>query len=53
MTPENDNSDAVAPHGTATPKNENILLNWILMIAGMGAIAFVATYLPAIFAMLK
>ncbi len=53
MTPENDNPDAVAPLSTATPKNENILLNWILMIVGMGAIAFVGTYLPALFAMFK
>lgn len=53
MTQDTENPQAVTPLVTATPKRENILLNWILMSVGMGAVGLVGKYLPDLFAMFR
>jgi hypothetical protein len=53
MTLENENHQAVTLGTTKAPKKENILLNWILIIAGMGVIGLLGKYVPALFAMFR
>lgn len=46
MTHENEKPDAIGTPVTKPEAGENILLNWIAMIVGLGAITLVAIYLP-------
>ena len=48
MTHENEKPDGISAPVAEPQERENILLNWILMIVGFGAIALVAIYLPAL-----
>ncbi len=53
MTQNTEQPQTVSPAVTARPKRENILLNWIVMLVGMGVIGLVAKYIPHIFAMFR
>ena len=44
MTHENENHDGIGSPTTEPQDHENILLNWILMFVGFGAIAAIVTY---------
>jgi len=45
MTYEKENPDTTKTPTATPPKRENIILNWVLMIVGFGAIMLIAYYL--------
>jgi hypothetical protein len=47
MTQDTQEPDALNATETDPETGENILLNWIIVIAGFGAIALIGVYLPS------
>lgn len=48
MTLENEKPDVISQPTPERKERENILLNWIIMIVGFGAMILAAVYLPAL-----
>jgi hypothetical protein len=48
MIHENEKPDVISQSTPELKKHEHILLNWIVMIVGFGAMILAAVYLPAL-----
>jgi hypothetical protein len=46
MTEENEQPETPGLPAAKPEQGENILLNWVIVILGLGAISLVGTYLP-------
>ena len=48
MTHENEKPDDLGAPDTEAQKRERVLLNWVIMLVGFGAIALAGIYLPVL-----